>query len=242
MRDFQPKRASELFSEGVSSGDLVPGLVPLHGVTILTAAPKVGKSYFANHLAACVQGGDDFLGMPLPMATRVLYLDRESTIDELQGRHQALERICSQSDEVRFLRDRISIVADVDALIKCVRDGLFGLVVIDTLATVIVGLDENDAGAMSGPIDALRRLEQETGAAVLLVAHSQKSASHSAVAAKTRGSNAITALASQLLVMAPMRGGGGVRLEVQPRLGPPYTRTLRRGDDGLWVPGLREVA
>lgn len=241
MSDFQPKRARELFSDDAPGGDLVPGLVPLHGVTILTAAPKVGKSYFANHLAACVQGGDDFLGTSLPMATRVLYLDRESTIDELQARTQTLERIYSQAGEVRFLRDRISIAADVDALIKCVRDGLFGLVVIDTLATVIVGLDENDAGAMSGPIDALRRLEQETDVPVLLVAHSQKSVSHSAVAAKTRGSNAITALASQLLVLAPARGGG-VRLEVQPRLGPPYTRTLRRGDDGLWVPGLREVA
>ena len=241
MKDFQPTRARELFSDDAPSGDLVPGLVPLHGVTILTAAPKVGKSYFANHLAACVQGGDDFLGTSLPMATRVLYLDRESTIDELQARHQALERICGRAGEVHFLRERISIVADVDALIKCVREGLFGLVVIDTLATVIVGVDENDAGAMGSPIDALRRLEQETGAAVLLVAHSQKSVSHSAVAAKTRGSNAITALASQLLVLAPARGGG-VRLEVQPRLGPPYTRTLRRGDDGLWVPGLREVA
>lgn len=242
MRTLKPIPVRDLLHDGEPESGLVDGLIPRGAVTLLSAPPKEGKSYFANHLAACVQSGESFLGQSVVKATPVLYLDRESSYSELWDRFGILRAEYPAAEEVEFLREGIDIARDIEPLLSLVRAGGYGLVVIDTLATVIVGRDENDAGSMSEPLDAIRRLAVEGETAVLVVAHAPKSGLHGAVAAKTRGSNAITAAAHQLLSLSSTRKAGESRLDIVPRTSAQWSMLVRRRDDGFWNPSLKVVA
>lgn len=242
MERFTPRPIGELLHGVVPDAGLVEGLIPRVGVTLLSAFPKVGKTYFASHLAACVQGGEDFLGFSVPEAVPVLYLDRESNTTELLARADVLNAEHAMAREVHYLRDAVDLVRDAEKLTLCVREGGYGLVVIDTFSTCIVGLDEDDAGGMSKPLDTLRRIAIGCDTAVLVLAHSQKSANHMSIAGRTRGSSAISAVANDILHMSEARKVGEVKLEVKPRIAPGWSTVLHRRPNGLFGHHLREVA
>ena len=134
-----------------------------------------------------------------------------------------------------FCRDSFQLAKndDVDGLIDLVGAGGHKLVIIDTLATYMLGIDENDAGSVSRPMHGLRRLQHATGAAILVVAHASKGESHGKIAAKTRGSNAITAAASSLMVLSSSGKKG--RLAIEGRFGPDVFIPLIRRPDGFWA-------
>jgi RecA-family ATPase len=242
MERFTPRPIGELLQGVVPDAGLVEGLIPRVGLTLLSAFPKVGKTYFASHLAACVQGGEDFLGFTVPSAVPVLYLDRESNTTELVARTDILKAEYSSASDVHYLRDAVDLVRDADRLTLCIREGGYGLVVIDTFSTCIVGLDEDDAGSMSKPLDALRRIANGCDTAVLVLAHSQKSAGHLSIAGRTRGSSAISAAANDILHLAEGRKTGEVKLEVKPRIAPGWSTILNRRPNGFWEHRLREAA
>jgi RecA-family ATPase len=140
-----------------------------------------------------------------------------------------------------FCRDYFQLAKDddVDGLIQIVLAGENKLVIIDTLATYMLGIDENDAGAVSKPLHGLRRLQLETGAAILVVAHAPKSESHGKIAAKTRGSNAITAAASTLMVLSQTGKKG--KLAIEQRFAATSSISLLRRSDGFWERDPKEV-
>jgi RecA-family ATPase len=172
----------------------------------------------------------------------VLYLDRESRRDELETRFSLLQNDADDPFAIQFCQEviHLSRVEDVDAVIDAVQSGGYGLLILDTLNTHMTGVDENDAGSVSVPIDALRRIQQATGAAILVVAHAPKSENNGKIAAKTRGSNAITAAASTLLVLSTSGRTAG-KLAVDSRFSAPVTHTLTRRSDGFWAAEEKEV-
>ena len=72
-----------------------------------------------------------------------------------------------------------------------------GLIVLDTLATCMVGVDENAAKDMGTAVDAMRRIQRETGAAVIVVHHTGKNVKKGA--APERGSGALRGAASAMI-------------------------------------------
>ena len=222
-------------------GDLIPGLMPADGVTLLTAPPKVGKTMFACQAALAALEGRSFLGFPAGPAVNVLYCDIESSNDELKQRFDLLQRDARDPYALNFCRDHFQLAKDddVDGLIEIVIAGKYKLVVIDTLATYMLGIDENDAGAVSKPLHGLRRLQHETGAALLVVAHAPKSENNGRIAAKTRGSNAITAAASTLLVLSG--NGKKGKLALEQRFAASSSIALLRRPDGFWARDAKEV-
>jgi hypothetical protein len=197
---------------------------------------------FASQAALAIQGGTSFLGFPPGPAGSVLYCDHESSADDLRQRFKLLEGDAKDPYALTFCRDSFQLARedDVDGLIDLVGAGGHKLVIIDTLATYMLGIDENDAGSVSRPMHGLRRLQHETGAAILVVAHGSKSESHAKIAAKTRGSNAITATPSTLMVLSATVKKG--TLSIESRFGPAASIPLIRRADGFWARDEKGVA
>jgi RecA-family ATPase len=222
-------------------GDLIPGLMPADGITLLTAPPKIGKTMFACQAALAALEGRSFLGFPPGHAVNVLYCDNESSNDELKQRFDLLKDDSRDPYALQFCRDHFQLAKDddVDGLIEIVATGDHKLVIIDTLASYMLGVDENDAGSVSKPLHGLRRLQQATGAALLVVAHAPKSENNGRIAAKTRGSNAITAAASTLMVLSGSGKKG--KLAIEQRFAATSSISLLRRPDGFWERDPKEV-
>jgi RecA-family ATPase len=197
---------------------------------------------FASQAALAIQEGTSFLGFPPGPAGSVLYCDHESSADDLRQRFKLLEGDAQDPYALTFCRDSFQLAKDddVDGLIELVQTAGHSLIIIDTLATYMLGIDENDAGSVSRPMHGLRRLQHETGAAILVVAHGSKSESHAKIAAKTRGSNAITATPSTLMVLTATVKKG--TLSIESRFGPAASIPLIRRADGFWERDEKGVA
>lgn len=241
MRVLQSVPLRTILETTERRGDLIPGLMPADGITLLTAPPKIGKTMFACQAALASLEGRSFLGFPPGPAVNVLYCDNESSNDELKQRFDLLQRDARDPYALNFCRDRFQLAKDddVDGLIEIVIAGGHKLVIIDTLATYMLGIDENDAGAVSTPLHGLRRLQHETGAAILVVAHAPKSENNGRIAAKTRGSNAITAAASTLIVLSGSGKKG--KLAIEQRFAATSSISLLRRPDGFWARDPKEV-
>lgn len=242
MRILQSVPLRTILETTERRGDLFPGLMPADGFTLLTATPKIGKTMFACQAALAALEGRSFLGFPAGPAVNVLYCDHESSNDLLQERFDLLQRDSQDPYALQFCREHFQLAKDedVDGLIEIVTSGNHKLVIIDTLATYMYGIDENDAGAVSKPLHGIRRLQRETGTAVLVVAHAPKSENNGRIAAKTRGSNAITAAASTLMVLTG--NGRKGKLAIEQRSAPTWSLSLLRRADGFWERDPKEVS
>jgi len=241
MRILQSVPLRTILETTERRGDLIPGLMPADGITLLTAPPKIGKTMFACQAALAALEGRSFLGFPTGPAVSVLYCDNESSNDELKQRFDMLQSDAWDPYALQFCRDHFQLAKDddVDGLIEIVAVGGHKLVIIDTLATYMLGIDENDAGAVSKPLHGLRRLQHETGAAILVVAHAPKSENNGRIAAKTRGSNAITAAASTLMVLSGSGKKG--KLAIEQRFAATSFIPLLRRPDGFWERDPKEA-
>ena len=241
MRVLQSVPLRTILETTERRGDLIPGLMPADGITLLTAPPKIGKTMFACQAALAALEGRSFLGFHAGPAVSVLYCDNESSNDELKQRFDMLKGDARDPYALQFCRDHFQLAKEdnVDGLIEIVDAGAHKLVIIDTLATYMLGVDENDAGSVSRPLRGLRRLQQETGAALLVVAHAPKSENNGRIAAKTRGSNAITAAASTLMVLSGSGKKG--KLAIEQRFAATSSISLLRRPDGFWERDPKEV-
>lgn len=163
---------------------VVPRLAWAGRSTLLAAREKSGKSTLIGYIAACVTRGDSFLdelcekGDVLLIgleefvgdAARRLHHfkadpDRISIMDSFRG---------EASDRPREIREQITRLTPT-------------LVIVDSLVAYAHGrgIDENDA-AMASIVQPLTDIAHETGTAVVVVHHANKSTG------KSRGSTAIT--------------------------------------------------
>lgn len=148
---------------------LVPGFVPAHGVTQLVAVPGAGKSFLALEWA-----------QQLALAgKRVLYVAAEGwqgfggrfrAWTFVNGPHPAEKNLAFLSPGiVPDLRDTDSVERML-AGIQSTWSERFDLVILDTLARTMSG-SENDAEVIGEVIKACNRVQERTGAAVLLIHH-----------------------------------------------------------------------
>jgi len=171
---------------------LVRGLICRGDTTLLVGEPNVGKSWISLSLAvAMADGKDSWLGHDMNNHGKVLYIDEENPHDVVYHRLRQLD--ATNFDNLRYLhRQGIRLDRNFDKLLDEAVMYNPSLIVLDSL-TRLHTKDENNAGEMAKLFnDSINVLCRETGAAVLILHHTNKVQSDSSYV-KTRGSSDIGA-------------------------------------------------
>lgn len=171
---------------------LVKGLICKGDTTLIVGEPNVGKSWISLSLAVAMADKHNmWVGHEVNNHGKVLYIDEENPHDVVYHR---LKQLGIQSfDNLRYLhRQGIRLDRNFDKLLDEAITYQPTMIVLDSL-TRFHTKDENNAGEMAALFnDSINVLCRETGAAVLILHHTNKSDSNSSYV-KTRGSSDIGA-------------------------------------------------
>lgn len=174
---------------------LLDGFIAKGDTTLLSGREGLGKSFLTMGLAVAVaEGHAKFIGEKVCHHGRVLYIDQEQPEDDVHRRIHALGLSKAAADgTIRYLWDqRIRLDRNPDDLLEEAIDFQPELIVIDSLTRVHTQ-DENNAGQVAALFnDGITPLARQTGAAVVLIHHDNKSD-------EPRGSVDITASADNIL-------------------------------------------
>jgi KaiC/GvpD/RAD55 family RecA-like ATPase len=157
---------------------------------LVWAAAGVGKTMLTLSLALAMAGGGSLLGWTAPQPRRVLLIDGEMPLDDLQGRLRALAGTVEGMD-LGEARRNLQVLArhhqhpDVafpdfgaqdqqEAIVKLIRSYRPDVVILDNLSTLATLDDENGAAETQRIVRLLARLKQAK-IAVVVVHHSGKS-------------------------------------------------------------------
>jgi len=210
---------------------LVEDLLVANEATVLAGDGGVGKSFITMALALAITGGDEsFLGLPIKRHGRVLYVDEENSASLVLQRLNALglnERHRENLDYIWYAG--VDLLHEPEKLLEEAMDSEPVLVVVDSLSRVAVGAEENSNDAMT----ALMRkgvvpIARDTGAAVLLVHHTDKAGSG------PRGASSIRNSADQVIsiVAAESKGVKTGTLNIFPSKARRLTRPIQARLDG----------
>ncbi len=156
---------------------------------MLWAAPGVGKTMVALSIALAVAGGGRFLAWAAPKPCKVLYVDGEMHLADLQDRLRSLATTIPGFD-VGAARGNLTVLARQDQdpeadfpdlatdegqafILDKARREEFSLVILDNFSVLADVDDENDAAAMSPVLAFLMRMKQ-ANVATMLLHHSSK--------------------------------------------------------------------
>lgn len=172
---------------------IIPRIAPAAEVTLLTGPGSAGKSLLAQQLATALAGGVPTLGLDMGQAPAI-YLTCEDDAAQLHFRqHHLCEALGVPMANLAGKLAVASLRGEIDsALLVQDRDGQFTLtatyhriatliqrtgaklVALDNVAHLFVG-NENDRAEVTRFVNALNRLAGESGAAILLLGHPNKS-------------------------------------------------------------------
>ena len=190
--------ACEVFRPIPPTEWLVEGLVSKGSVSLIVGEGGSKKTYSMIDLSVCLAMGNPWLNFPTTQAG-VLWVDEESGVVRMKRRlkqamnaHQAppetpVDCVCMANFNLRNPEDINQLFAEVWS-----RE--VGLVVIDALADVMPGGDENAVRDVVPVFQGLRKIAEFTGAAVVVIHHANKSGGY-------RGSSHIRG-AVELMLMA----------------------------------------
>lgn len=171
----------------------IEGIAPLGEVTLFTGPGSAGKSLLAQQLATAAAAGIQCLGLDV-LAGPALYVTCEDSPTQL---HYRQERLCEALRvPMASLADKLHLVS-LRGAIDNPLDGVDGkgnyapspafhrmaatikaagarIVALDNVAHLFTG-NENDRGEVTRFVNLLNRLAGETGAAILLIGHPNKS-------------------------------------------------------------------
>ncbi|MCG8346243.1 MAG: AAA family ATPase, partial [Chloroflexales bacterium] len=148
---------------------LIDGVLPMNALSQLFAPGGTGKSLLALDQALTVA-----------QQQPVIYIAGEAD-GEIPDRLDAWTRHHQADTGHLYLMDAPLILkndAAVDSFIAEAQAIRPALIVLDPLASCMVGLDENGTGDMTIAIDALNRIRRATGAAIYIIHHTGWSDAH----------------------------------------------------------------
>lgn len=191
---------------------LIEGFLPKPGIVVLYGQPGSGKTFAALGMALAVANEQETCMEMHVHSTDVLYIAAEGA-HGLKSRVRAYE-VCHGGIEnkVRFLTEAPNLLDNtaLDELLCALNEQSFrpGLIVIDTLARVVPGADENSAQDMGRLVAALDTLKTEFGAVVMVVHHTVKNTN------EERGSSALRGAADLMILCTKVTtsSGPGVKL------------------------------
>lgn len=216
---------------------LIEGFLPEHGFSMLYGDPGTGKSFLALDMGLHIATGQpEWHGQTIHKATAgpVLYIAGEGESDfklrlnAWKAKH-LFPGATIPRDNFRAIFAPMDFrnAADVDLLLAAIAHEDFrnvALTVIDTVARVTPGADENAAQDMGLLVRAVDRIRGLTGSAALAVHHTNKAGS-------MRGSSALLGAADAVFVFARKRGAAIGKLACEKmKAGPDDVRAAFRLD------------
>lgn len=163
---------------------LIKDVLPHANFGVLYGASGSGKSFFAFDMAAAISRGIDWRGHKTTKG-RVLWIAAEGQEDmrkRVTG-YCMSQGITPEDLPMKFIDSAPNLmdVADVKALIKKIKEqGEFDLIVIDTLAQVMPGGNENSGEDMGKVMGHCKEITRHTSAMVEAIHHSGKDESRGA--------------------------------------------------------------
>ena len=186
---------STLFADIDLTAWTIDEILPERGIGFMVGASHTGKTFACLDMMGHLAQGQDWFGRKVYEPTCTLYIGGED-VEEIPGRIKAWTLINGSTvDRVGVMDAPPNLAADPKAIKKIVQvvehlkadTGLrCGLIVLDTVASLAVGMKENTADEVGQLTDLMRRIGRSTGSAVLGVHHPKKGADSS----EGRGSGA----------------------------------------------------
>jgi hypothetical protein len=190
---------------------IVEELISRPSVSLVVGDPGSKKTYSLLDLGICIALGQPWLGFathPCP----VLFVDEESGVARINRRLGEIMHARAAGEETDFqyvslahlnLRKR----KDVEALIALIKDTGAGILVIDTMADIMPGADENNVKDIQPIFLTLRRIADSTDCAIILIHHLNKNGGY-------RGSTALLGAVDLMLVVEGKAGSGDITFKV----------------------------
>lgn len=174
----------------------IADLLTRRSLNILVGDPGSKKTLLALDLAVCTALGKPWLGRAVSQCP-VLFVDEETGKPRLWARiHAALNgHAASPQTPFHYMslpNFDLRQADDFQTLMQAAQSVNAGLIIIDALADVIRGSDENSAFALQPFLNRMRYLAEATHAAILILHHNNRSGAF-------RGSSVISAGVDLLL-------------------------------------------
>lgn len=216
---------------------VVPGIIP-EGMTLLVAAPKIGKSWLVLGLALEISiGGEAFGAIPTGDPRPVLYLALEDGPRRLQSRIRTLAP-SSISDKLQFLTAvPDGQVTEIIGTFLTQHAGEDPVVILDTLGKVMpsssntktqYAADYDFLGALKGTCDAV------PGSSLVIVHHTRKMSGDDFLDAVS-GTQGIAGSADTVLVLRRDRQEQQAMLHVTSRDAREGEYAVSLGKNGSWT-------
>ena len=230
---YNGERAMELASSPPPVA-VVAGLLHRGHVTVLSAPPYSGKSWFALNVASAVASVDEArVPAPWPGAvlecpgTKVVYLSPDFPASELARRLKKLDQMRSDLVRKDSYWDNIYLIGDAPGVLlprgiyamdsegslRLIEEAMpegASLLIIDTLsASLPDNTTENDNAGMSKVMNNIQKIASKCNVAVLLIHHTAKPTqgkSEVEVWSSVRGAGAISGSASSNVLLEQMEG------------------------------------
>jgi hypothetical protein len=187
---------------------LVRGLLPDAALGVLYGASGSAKSFLALDIAAAVALGRTWNSLPTIQGD-VVYLCAEGA----RGFGKRIEAYCKFHEvdfgsSLRVIGDQPDLLtsSDIDLLLAELQHAKPALLIIDTLAQVMPGGDENSGVDIGKVLKVCRRFHEQLGCMVLLVHHAGKDLSKGA-----RGWSGLRAAADVEILVAKATMGNVAR-------------------------------
>ncbi len=184
-RELPFEWASEIDDSGADEiREIVEDVLTAGGLSCAYGESNSGKSYCIGHLAFCIARGVPWLGKRVERGA-VIYVAAEGAASIRRRIRAYRKRTGARLDSFGLVSTSVNLLApsiDLESLLSLIREKASEigeavlLVVVDTLARVIAGGDENSGEDMGRLVAAGDLIRHETGAHVLFVHHSGKNA------------------------------------------------------------------
>lgn len=240
MKNYQPKSFGELMKKSFDPIKwIVPNFLP-EGLSILSANPKIGKSWLVLGLCLSVAAGGKAFGK-IPVDKRdVLYLALEDNERRLQDRGEHL-LIGEDPPENMYYQTNWKSLDDgcTNMLIEWIEaHPKAGLIVIDTLKK-IKPRPKNNGGRIYDedydPLSELKALSDKYRIAILIVHHNRKASSADDVIEDISGSLGMPAAPDTILMLKRARSESAGTIFITGRDIPVEQNFCFDFKDGQWT-------
>ena len=164
---------------------LCKGVVPAATLGVIYGASGSGKTFIAFDLIASLVMGFEWRGHKVPRPVKALWIAAEG-VEDMRKRLLAYcnhKRITLESFGMQFIGEAPNFLEELDIkvlLAQIKKHGQFDVIVIDTLAQVMPGGNENSGEDMGKVLGYCKAISRATGALVILIHHSGKDESKGA--------------------------------------------------------------